>query len=55
MYRLYSTRDLRLDVNLLTAAFPTALAGALDRTLAHSVAVIPLPEQDTSLVTAQAG
>jgi hypothetical protein len=55
MYRLYSTRDLQLDVNLLTAAFPTALADALDRTLVHSAEVIPLPEQDTSLVTAQAG
>jgi hypothetical protein len=55
VYRLYSTRDLQLDVNLLTAAFPTALADALDRTLAHSVEVISLPERDTSLVTAQAG
>ncbi len=52
--RMYSTRDLQLDVNLLTGAFPTALADAIDRTLAHP-AVIALPEQDTSLVTAQAG
>jgi len=55
VYRLYSTRDLQLDVNLLTAAFPTALADALDRTLSHSAEVIPLPEQDASLITAQAG
>lgn len=55
MYRLYSTRDLQLDVNLLTGAFPTALADALDRTLVHSAEVIALPEQDSSLVTAQAG
>ena len=55
VYRLYSTRDLQLDVNLLTAAFPTTLADALDRTLAHSAEVIPLPEQDASLITAQAG
>lgn len=55
VYRLYSTRDLQLDVNLLTGAFPTALADALDRTLAHSLEVIALPEQDTSLLTAQAG
>jgi hypothetical protein len=55
VYRLYSTRDLQLDVNLLTGAFPTALADALDRTVAHSAEVITLPEQDTSLVTAQAG
>ena len=55
VFRLYSTRDLQLDVNLLTAAFPTALADALDRTLAHSAEIIALPGQDTSLVTAQAG
>jgi hypothetical protein len=55
VYRLYSTRDLQLDVNLLTGAFPTALADALDRTLVHSAEVIALPEQDSSLVTAQAG
>ncbi len=44
-----------IDVNLLTGAFPTALADALDRTLAHSAEVIALPDQDTSLVSAQAG
>ncbi len=52
--RLYSRRNLQLDVNLLTTAFPMALANALDRTLAHSAEVIALPEQD-SLITAQAG
>ena len=55
VHRLYSPRDLQLDINLLTAAFPTALADALDRTLAHSAQVIALPDQDGSLVTAQAG
>ncbi len=56
VHRFYSQRDLQVDINLLTAAFPTALADALDRTLAHSAQVIPLPEQDTSLITAaQAG
>jgi len=34
MHRLYSQRDLQLDVNLLTSSFPRALADALDRTLA---------------------
>jgi UDP-GlcNAc:undecaprenyl-phosphate GlcNAc-1-phosphate transferase len=53
--RLYSTRDLQLDINLLTAGFPTALANALDRTLAHSPQIIPLPEQETPLIAAQAG
>jgi hypothetical protein len=55
VHRIYCPRDLQLDINLLTTAFPTALADALDRTLAHSAQVIPLPEQDTSLIAAQAG
>jgi len=53
--RNYSARDLQLDVNLLTAAFPTALADALDRTLAQSAEIISLPGQESTLVTAQAG
>lgn len=55
MHRLYSQRDLQLDINLLTAAFPIALADALERTLAHSFEVIPLPGTDSSLMAAQAG
>jgi UDP-GlcNAc:undecaprenyl-phosphate/decaprenyl-phosphate GlcNAc-1-phosphate transferase len=55
VHRLYSPRNLQIDINLLTATFPTVLADALDRTLAHSAQVIPLPEQDTSLIAAQAG
>jgi len=55
IYRLYTRRDLQLDVNLLTAVFPIALADALDRTLAHSAQIIPLPDQDASLMPAQAG
>lgn len=55
VHRVYSPRDLQLDINLLTHSFPTALADALDRTLAHSAQVIPLPEQDGSLIAAQAG
>ncbi len=54
IHRLYSTRDLQIDINLLTTNFPTALADALDRTLTHAAQVIPLPEQE-SLVAAQAG
>jgi len=53
--RIYSSRDLQVDVNLLTAVFPTVLADALDRTLAHSAQVIALPGQDSSLIAAQAG
>jgi len=55
MHRLYSSRDLQLDINLLTSAFPTALADALDRTLVQSAHVIALPEQNDSLIAAQAG
>jgi hypothetical protein len=55
VYRSYSQRDLQLDINLLTSVFPVALADALDRTLAHSAQVIALPDQDTALITAQAG
>jgi hypothetical protein len=54
VHRLYSPHDLQLDINLLTSSFPTALADALDRTLAHTTQVIPLPEQDSGLI-AQAG
>jgi len=46
---------LQVDINLLTNAFPTALADALERTLAHSASVIALPTQDNSLIAAQAG
>jgi hypothetical protein len=55
IYRLYSRRDLQLDVNLLSAVFPAALADALDRTLAHRAEIIALPGQDGSLIPAQAG
>ena len=55
VHRLYSSRDLQLDINLLTGTFPTTLADALERTSKHSAEVIALPEQDASLVTAQAG
>jgi len=46
VHRLYSQRDLQLDINLLTSAFPVVLADALDRALQHTVHVIPSPEQD---------
>jgi len=53
IHRVYSHRQLQIDVNLLTSAFPTALADALDRTLAHPAYIIALP--DTPLIAAQAG
>jgi UDP-GlcNAc:undecaprenyl-phosphate GlcNAc-1-phosphate transferase len=55
LYRLYSTRDLQLDVNLLTSTFPGALADALDRSLARTVQVVTRPEEDTGFAAAQAG
>jgi len=55
--RLYSQRDLQFDINLLTSAFPVALADALDRTLQHPVVqVIPRASQDDQgFIAAQAG
>jgi UDP-GlcNAc:undecaprenyl-phosphate/decaprenyl-phosphate GlcNAc-1-phosphate transferase len=55
IHRLYSARDLQLDINLLTSEFPTALGDALERTLEHAAHIIPLPTQDSALVAAQAG
>jgi UDP-GlcNAc:undecaprenyl-phosphate/decaprenyl-phosphate GlcNAc-1-phosphate transferase len=55
VHRLYTRRNLQVDVNLLTAQFPIVLADALDRTLAHSTDLIALPDQTASLITAQAG
>jgi len=56
VHRLCSQRDLQVDINLLTSAFPVALADALDRTLQHTVQVIPLPGQDDQgFIAAQAG
>jgi len=56
VHRLYSQRDLQLDINLLTSAFPIALADALDRTLQHNLQVIPsVDHDDHGFVAAQAG
>ena len=52
--RIYSNRELQLDVNLLTSAFPTALADALDRTIGHHAPVIALPDKNR-LITVRAG
>jgi hypothetical protein len=55
MYRLYSERDLQLDVNLLTSAFPIALADALDRAQTQVIEVGRATSEDTDLMAAQAG
>ena len=53
--RLYSERALQIDINLLTAGFPTALADALHRTLAHPAQFVGLHEHGGALLEAQAG
>ena len=55
VYRQYSRRDLQVDVNLLTNVFPTALADALDRTLAHPAEIICTSRTRWLLLPAQAG
>jgi UDP-GlcNAc:undecaprenyl-phosphate GlcNAc-1-phosphate transferase len=56
LYRLYSTRDLQLDVNLLTSLFPGTLADALDRSLSHVIQELPrAEEQDRGFAAAEAG
>jgi hypothetical protein len=41
VYRVYSQRNLQLDVNLVTSEFPMALADALDRILTAPEALEP--------------
>jgi UDP-GlcNAc:undecaprenyl-phosphate GlcNAc-1-phosphate transferase len=41
VYRVYSARNLQLDVNLVTSEFPVALADALDRLLTAPVVLEP--------------
>jgi UDP-GlcNAc:undecaprenyl-phosphate/decaprenyl-phosphate GlcNAc-1-phosphate transferase len=56
VHRAYSQRGLQLDINLLTASFPVALADALDRTLQQTIEVIPLASRDErGFAAAQAG
>jgi hypothetical protein len=54
--RLYSQRNLQMDINLLTSNFPVALADALDRTLQVGVEMIHhAGADDHGFVAAQAG
>jgi UDP-GlcNAc:undecaprenyl-phosphate GlcNAc-1-phosphate transferase len=46
VYRIYSDRDLQLDVNLLTTHFPVALADALDRVSAFPQVLLAAPQDD---------
>ena len=52
--RLYSDRDLQIDINLLTAEFPTALADALHRTLAQPTPFLGLSDQNGTLLGVEA-
>ena len=52
VYRIYSRRDLQLDVNLLTSEFPVTLADALDRVLTMPEVLVPVAQGDTSSLAA---
>ena len=53
LYRCYSGRDLQLDINLLTSAFASTLAEAVQRTAVQNVEFIPTA--DAGMLAAQAG
>jgi hypothetical protein len=55
VYRLYTQRDLQLDINLLTSVFPMALADAIDRVMIPAVEEIPVLKSEPEFVAAQAG
>lgn len=55
IYRLYTQRDLQLDINLLTSVFPMALADAIDRVMIPAVEEIPVLKSEPEFVAAQAG
>jgi len=52
VYRVYSQRDLQLDVNLVTTEFPVALADALDRILTAPEVLEPQPQGDVQYLAA---
>ena len=52
VYRIYSQRDLQLDVNLLTSEFPPTLANALDRVLTRPDVLVSIAEDDTPYLAA---
>jgi len=54
VFRRYTSRDLQLDINLLTSLFAPTLADALHRTALESVEFLPVGE-DSALLSAQAG
>jgi UDP-GlcNAc:undecaprenyl-phosphate GlcNAc-1-phosphate transferase len=52
VHRIYSRRDLQLDVNLLTSDFPATLADALDRVLTMREVLAPVAQVDTPFLAA---
>ena len=52
VYRVYSRRDLQLDVNLLISEFPTALADALNRALHLPEVLVPAGQGDNRFLAA---
>ncbi|MGA2202571.1 MAG: MraY family glycosyltransferase [Terriglobales bacterium] len=52
VYRVYSRRDLQLDVNLLTSEFPATLADALHRVLTMPEVLVPAVPGDTRILAA---
>jgi UDP-GlcNAc:undecaprenyl-phosphate GlcNAc-1-phosphate transferase len=52
VYRIYSHRDLQLDINLLTSEFPISLADALDRVLTMPEVLVPSAQGDGRFLAA---
>jgi hypothetical protein len=52
VFRMYSPRDLQLDVNLLTSEFPATLADALDRVATMPTVLVPVAQTDTPFMAA---
>ncbi|MGO8935520.1 MAG: MraY family glycosyltransferase [Terracidiphilus sp.] len=52
VFRIYSQRDLQLDVNLLTSEFPATLADALDRVLTMPEVLVPAAQGSAPFLAA---
>jgi len=52
VYRVYNSRDLQLDVNLLTSVFPVTLADALDRVLTRQEVFAPIAREERPYLAA---
>jgi UDP-GlcNAc:undecaprenyl-phosphate/decaprenyl-phosphate GlcNAc-1-phosphate transferase len=52
VYRIYTHRNLQLDVNLLTSEFPVAMADALDRVLTMPEVLVPAAQGNATFLAA---